>query len=57
MYLCKCMNAVMGLLIWPCLSYHNVLNRVRHDIDVIVSHFEQKLYIRRKRRRHKGLLS
>jgi len=56
-HVCECLIAVMGLLIWPCLSYHNVINRLYHYIDLVVSHFEQKLYIKRKRRPHKGLLN
>ena len=51
-----CLNAVMGLLLWPCLSYHNVLNQFRHNINLLVSYFEQKLSIKR-RQRSKGLLS
>jgi len=52
-----CAQAVMGLLMWPCLSYHNLLDRVRHKIDGVVGHFEQKLYISRKQRPHKGMFS
>jgi len=54
-HVCKCLNAVMGLLMWPCLSYHNVFNQLHRNINVVVSYFEQKFSIKR-RQRSKGLL-
>lgn len=41
---------VMGLLICPCLSYH----KFHPNIDSVVSRFEEKFYIKRKRQPHKG---
>jgi len=46
----------MGLLMWPCLNYHNVINQLRHNIDRFVDYFEEKLSIKRTQR-SKGLLS
>jgi len=46
----------MGLLIWPCLRYHNVLDGLYHNVDLAVSRLEQKLSIKRRRRPETSLL-
>jgi len=55
-YVCECVNAVIGLLIWPCLSYHNVLDGLYRNIDLAVSRLEQKLSIKRRPRPDTSLL-
>jgi len=50
-------TVVMGLLMWPCLIYHNLLSVLRHHVNLLVGHFEEKLRIKRKRLPQRGDLN
>lgn len=39
----------MSLLLWPALSYHNIVGRIQAYVDPIIERIEQKLHIKRRR--------
>lgn len=46
--------SVMGLLLWPSFSYHNIIGRLKAHVDPIIERMEQKLNIKRRRNKKGG---
>jgi hypothetical protein len=43
--------SAMSLMLWPFIKYHKVLEKIETAVKPVVSRVEEKLNIKRKRRR------